>query len=145
MPSRKIEDLHPALQPLCLQFLERCKAAGHSVFITQTYRSTAEQHDLYAQGRTQAHLNAMGLTGVKAKPEMPRVTNVVGGKSEHNFTLNGRPAARAFDIAFMVNGKASWDEKLPWKAVGAIGQSIGLDWGGAWLTFKDKPHFQLKR
>ena len=27
--------------------------------------------------------------------------------------------------------------------VGAIGKSIGLEWGGDWKTPVDKPHFQL--
>ncbi|RDH97011.1 M15 family metallopeptidase [Caldimonas thermodepolymerans] len=143
--SRKIEHLHPDLQPLCRLLLERCAAAGYDVFLTQTFRSTEYQNMLYAQGRTQAQLNAAGLGHVMAEPSKPRVTNARGGSSEHNATLNGIPASRAFDIAFMRDGKASWADSEPWDKVGAIGRSLGLEWGGDWKTFKDRPHFQLPK
>jgi peptidoglycan L-alanyl-D-glutamate endopeptidase CwlK len=145
MNSRKIEHLHPDLRPLALAFLDRCADAKLSVFITQTYRSTAYQNDLYAQGRTRAQLDAVGLTDVIARPSLPRVTNALGGSSEHNATLNGQPAARAFDIAFMSAGKASWSDAMPWDQAGAIGRSLGLEWGGDWKSFKDRPHFQLPK
>lgn len=143
--SRQIEHLHPKLQPLCRLFLEHCKNAGMDVFITQTYRSTAYQNGLYAQGRTQAQLNAVGLTNVKAEPAKPRVTDARGGSSEHNATLGSQPASRAFDIAFMSEGKASWADSMPWSKAGAIGRSLGLEWGGDWVSFKDRPHFQLPK
>ncbi|ASJ25332.1 M15 family metallopeptidase [Laribacter hongkongensis] len=94
MPSRKIEDLHPALQPLCLEFKRRCADAGLDILITCTYRSNEEQNQLYAQGRN-------------GKPGS-RVTNAKGGQSEHNNTIQGQPASRAFDIVPLVNGKPVW-------------------------------------
>lgn len=145
MNSREIKHLHPALQPLCLQFLAACKAAGLNVFITQTYRSTDYQNGLYAQGRTQAQLNAVGLNSTKAEPSKLRVTNAIGGKSEHNATLAGVPASRAFDIAFMHNGAASWADSMPWAKAGALGRAVGLEWGGGWKSFVDRPHFQLRK
>lgn len=145
MNSREIKHLHPTLQPLCLQFLANCKAAGLNVFITQTYRSVEYQNSLYAQGRTQAQLNAVGLSGVKAEPSKPRVTNAKGGTSEHDRTLAGVPASRAFDIAFMSNGAASWADSMPWAKAGAIGRGLGLEWGGDWKSFVDRPHFQLRK
>jgi len=102
-------------------------------------------NSLYAQGRTQAQLNAVGLSHVKAEPTKSRVTKARGGTSEHNATLQGKPASRAFDIAFLVDGKASWADSLPWAKAGAIGRSLGLEWGGDWTSFKDRPHFQLKK
>ena len=79
MASRKIEDLHPDLQPLCREFVRRCEAAGVTALITTTFRSGAEQDELYAQGRT--------------KPG-PRVTNARAGQSAHNAMIQGKPAAR---------------------------------------------------
>lgn len=131
MPSRRLEDLHPELQPLARQFLDQCTAAGLRILITCTYRSPAEQAELYASGRTKP-----GPVVTKAKP----------GQSAHNFQVKGLPAARAFDIVPLdAKGKAIWDAANPaWKTAGAIATGLGLDWGGTW-KFKDLPHIQLPR
>ena len=31
-----------------------------------------------------------------------------------------------------------------YKAVGALGMDLGLEWGGSWKGFVDQPHFQLR-
>lgn len=130
MASRDILDLHPDLQPICREFLARCKAAGVDVLITCTYRSNAEQDALYAKGRT--------LPG-------PRVTNARAGQSAHNFMLNGRPAARAFDIVPLINGKPMWvASHHAWRQAGRIGQELGLTWYGApGSKFREMPHFEM--
>lgn len=131
MASRRIEDLHPLLQPLAEQFKTKADAQGIDFIFTCTYRSAGEQNALYAQGRT-----APGRI----------VTNAKAGQSRHNTTLNGKPASEAFDIVPMVNGKPCWDAKHPaWQTLGAIGESLGLEWAARWKTFKEFPHFQLKR
>ena len=132
MPSRKIEDLHPDLQPLCREFLRQCERAGLDILITCTYRSNQEQDQLYAQGR--------GEPG-------PRVTNAKAGQSAHNVTIQGRPAARAFDIVPLVNGKPVWDGKhAAWAQAGRIGVALGLVWyGSPGAKFPELPHFQLER
>jgi peptidoglycan L-alanyl-D-glutamate endopeptidase CwlK len=81
----------------------------------------AEQARLYAQGRT-----APGAIVTKAQP----------GSSWHNFGL-------AFDVAPLVNGRPAWpnDEAL-WDLIGRYGKAAGLDWGGDFLTIKDRPHFE---
>lgn len=129
MASRKIEDMHPKLQPLVRQFLERAEAAGVNVLITCTYRSNEEQDQLYAQGRS--------------KPG-PKVTNAKAGQSKHNHTLNGKPASLAFDVVPMVGGKCVWDAKHPhWQVLGLIGHQLGFDWyGSPGAPFKEYPHFQ---
>lgn len=144
MPSRKIEDLHPLLQPLCRQFIANCAAAGIPVIITCTWRSTQEQADNYAKGRTQAQLNAAGVNAV-AKPNEMKVTNAKPGQSAHEATLNGKPCARAFDfVPVTAGGAAIWNDNAKWAKCGAIAQTLGLDWGGAWKTIVDRPHCQLK-
>ncbi|WP_019100192.1 M15 family metallopeptidase [Chromobacterium haemolyticum] len=132
MPSRRIEDLHPALQPLCGQFLERCQAAGLDILITCTWRSGQEQDQLYAQGRT--------APGAK-------VTNARAGQSAHNATLDGKPAARAFDIVPKVNGKPEWNADHPhWQIAGRIGMELGLNWyGRPGAPFREFPHFELPK
>lgn len=130
MASRDITDLHPDLQPIAREFLRRCAAIGLDILITCTWRSGQEQDELYAKGRT--------------KPG-PRVTNARAGQSHHNFILNGRPAARAFDIVPLVAGKPAWVATHPaWQKAGRIGEALGLTWYGApGSTFREMPHFQL--
>ena len=129
MPSRKIEDLHPDLQPLCKQFIEMCFQAGVDVFLTTTFRSKLEQDALYAQGRS--------------KPGKI-VTNARGGQSHHNRSMeNGTPASLAFDIALRGANGLNWDTRTPqWKKAVQIGRSLGLECGADW-KMKDYPHFQL--
>ena len=132
MPSRKIDDLHPDLRPLCIVFIEKAGKLGVDALITCTYRSNAEQDELYAQGRD--------------KPGNI-VTRARGGQSAHNHTLDGKPASLAFDVVPMVNGKPMWSAAHPsWQILGEIGISLGLEWYGAPnAKFREFPHFQLKR
>jgi peptidoglycan L-alanyl-D-glutamate endopeptidase CwlK len=129
--SRDIEDLHPRLRLLCRNFLTLTRNEDIGTFLTCTYRSVAEQDELFAQGHT-----APGRI----------VTNAKGGQSAHNHTENGAPAALAFDIAIRntSNSSLNWDTHHPhWKWVGEIGKSLGLTWGGDW-RIRDYPHFELK-
>jgi peptidoglycan LD-endopeptidase CwlK len=137
MASRKIEDLHPDLIPLCQHFLLDCKDAGLDILVTCTYRSNIEQDALYAQGRT--------------KPGKI-VTNAKRGQSEHNFTLKGRPASKAFDIVPLVHGKCDWDlTSTAWKQIKEIWEKMKpingyyLDWYGRKdAPFREGCHFCLK-
>jgi peptidoglycan LD-endopeptidase CwlK len=130
MASRKLEHLHPDLKPLCEWFMEQCEAADIHPLITCTYRSHAEQEALYAQGRSQPG---------------KIVTNARGGQSRHNYTIDGKPASKAFDVVPLINGKPEWDASHPaWQHMGEIGESIGLEWAGRWTKFKEFPHFQMK-
>ena len=122
--SRKIDDLHPTVAKLCAAHMTACSQAGIELLITCTYRDNEEQARLYALGRT-----APGK----------KVTNAKPGQSMHNYRV-------AYDVVPMRHGKPVWgtageDGKL-WAQVGALGQAAGLEWGGAWESFKDLPHFQ---
>jgi peptidoglycan L-alanyl-D-glutamate endopeptidase CwlK len=118
--SRSIDDLHPKVKPLCVAFIEKCKALGIDVLITSTYRDAESQNALYAQGRT--------LPGKK-------VTNASAGKSFHNWRV-------AFDFVPIVNGKAMWDDAALFTRCGEIAESVGLEWAGRWIKFKELAHCQ---
>lgn len=133
MASRDPKHLHKDLQPLYAEFQKRCDAAGLHVFLVCTYRSGKEQDELYAQGRT--------------KPGRI-VTRARAGQSAHNAVdENGRPAARAFDIGVLLNGRYDGAGKSPdWAKAGKIGQDVGLNWYGAkGAVFHEMPHFELKK
>jgi peptidoglycan L-alanyl-D-glutamate endopeptidase CwlK len=132
MPSRRLDDLHPKLKPLAELFMARCQENGLDILITCTHRSSAEQNELYAQGRT--------------KPGKI-VTRARGGQSAHNFELDGKPAARAFDIVPLYMGKPIWRETHPdWQKAGEIGMALGLNWyGRPGAPFREFPHFELPK
>lgn len=128
MSSRKLTDLHPQMQPMVTRFLANARTAGIDLLVTCTYRSNEEQAALYAIGRT--------------KPGRI-VTNAKPGRSTHNNTLNGKPAALAVDVVPLRDGKPVWSASDPvWKRVGEIGEKVGLEWAGRWTTFREYPHFQ---
>lgn len=118
--SKSLNDLQPYVEYLANKFLEKCASQNFPVVIYYTLRTIQEQNNLYAQGRT--------------KPGKI-VTNAKGGQSYHNYGL-------AFDAAPLVNGQIDWNNEALYRKMGSIGQSVGLEWGGSWVSFKDTPHFQ---
>lgn len=152
MASREIKHLAADLQVLYNKFNDRCRRDtwflknGITVLLTCTYRSNEEQGQLFAQGRT--------------KPGRV-VTNAKPGRSKHNVVLaDGTPAAEAFDIVPLRNGKPVWgtsgdgidddpadderDDLEVWQRVGEHGEAVGLSWAGRWTSFKEFPHFEIK-
>lgn len=133
--SRKIEDLHPKVQPLAKELERRVEAElWVDLIFTSTHRDDESQNALYAIGRT------VKGSGVTAKKPMGNVvTNAKAGYSWHNYRL-------AFDVVPVRHGKPVWgtsgeDGKL-WARIGEIGEEIGLEWAGRWKTFKETAHFQ---
>lgn len=126
MPSRSLDDAHPALAAAWRAVEAEYEAAhpGHNLIITCTHRSVTEQSALYAQGRT--------------KPG-PIVTQLDGVTKRSNH--NHKPS-RALDFCVSVNGKVTWslDAYTP---VGLLAEAHGLIWGGNWPKFKDAPHVEL--
>lgn len=110
-------ELLPAVKRLAENLVKECEIMGFPLRITSGFRSCEAQNALYAQGRTKGG---------------SIVTNAKCGESLHNYGV-------AFDVAF--------DSKTPyvgpWDKVGAIGKRLGLEWGGEWTGFVDRPHFQL--
>jgi peptidoglycan L-alanyl-D-glutamate endopeptidase CwlK len=105
---------------------------GLDILITCTYRSDAEQAQLYAQGRS--------------KPGKV-VTNAQPGRSAHNYTLHGVPASLAFDIVPLLHDKPVWDTKgaakALWHQAAEPAMAHGLRWYGAHgSAFQEYPHFQ---
>ena len=119
--ERTIATLLPELQPLARALVQQAQTIGIRVRVISGLRSYAEQETLYAQGRT-----APG----------PVVTRARAGHSSHNFGI-------AFDIG-VFEGNRYLPDSPKYKAVGALGIELGLEWGGNWKNFVDEPHFQLR-
>lgn len=118
--SRKLEDLLPEVRVMAEKFIQACAAHGIDVLITSTYRDNESQAALYAQGRT-----APGNI----------VTRAQAGRSFHNYRV-------AFDFVPIVNGKAQWNDIKTFTKCGEIAESVGLEWAGRWVDFKELAHCQ---
>jgi peptidoglycan L-alanyl-D-glutamate endopeptidase CwlK len=118
--SRSLSDLNPKVAALCSEFINSCKKHNIDIIITSTYRDKESQDVLYAQGRT--------LPGKK-------VTNAKGGQSFHNYHV-------AFDFVPIVGGKAQWNDVALFTKCGEIAESLGLEWAGRWVKFKEMAHCQ---
>ncbi|MBU0664490.1 MAG: M15 family metallopeptidase [Proteobacteria bacterium] len=119
--EKVISTLLPEVQPIARALVQKAALGGIRIKIISGFRTYAEQNKLYAQGRT-----APGNI----------VTNARAGYSNHNFGI-------AFNIGIF-EGKTYLAESEKYKAVGAIGMDLGLEWGGNWKTIVDQPHFQLR-
>lgn len=143
MSSRSLSDLHPILRPIAGVFLDRVQQAGIDILVTCTYRSSAEQDELYKLGRiVRSHVGPWDVR----HPLGRTVTKAKGGQSEHNHTEQGVPSALAFDVVPLVSGKPIWDERSHlWLRIGDIGVALGLNWYGArGAPFREFPHFALR-
>ncbi len=117
-----IVTLLPEVRPYARALVQRVRSvADINIKLVSGLRTWAEQDALYAQGRTAAG---------------PKVTNARGGYSNHNFGI-------AFDIGVW-EGQRYLPDSPKYKAVGALGMTLGLEWGGHWTTIVDQPHFQLR-
>ena len=119
--EKVIATLLPEIRPIARALVQKAAANGIEIKVISGHRSYAEQEALYAKGRT--------VPG-------PRVTNARGGHSNHNFGI-------AFDVGVFSCGKYLGTSPK-YKAVGVLGQDLGLEWGGNWTSIVDEPHFQLR-
>lgn len=111
--------LQPELKIACIALIGRMNVLSKPVYLKEGFRTAKRQDELYAQGRT--------LPG-------GIITNAKGLQSYHNYGL-------AFDLVFKdyeYNPPADW-----WDTLGREGRALGLEWGGGWIDFKDRPHFEL--
>ena len=120
--EKRLQQLHPALASRVRAMVADLAAQGTVVEVVQGLRTFAEQDELYAKGRT--------------KPGAI-VTQARGGESNHNYGL-------AVDLCPFTNDKPDWNAPMGvWAAIGAAAAAHGLEWGGQWKKFLDKPHVQL--
>lgn len=146
--SRRVEDMHPALQPRVRAVKADWAAAGEDVLVTCTHRTNVEQDGLFAIGRT--------------KPGKI-VTRARGGESNHNnyITIKGVlvPASLAFDFVPLRYGKLIWgtagdgldddpsddhtDDKELWQRCANIAKAHGFKWfGEPNAAFREYPHLE---
>jgi peptidoglycan L-alanyl-D-glutamate endopeptidase CwlK len=123
----KLDGVHPALVEKTGRILAAMSALGFPMLVTDGVRTVTEQAALYAKGRT-----APGKIVTQCDGELKR--------SNHQVKADG--FGHAVDCCFLVDGKPSWDDALPWRLYGETAKALGLKWGGFWTT-PDRPHVEL--
>lgn len=118
-PEEVLHSLRPKVRKLAEALIEACAAKGLEIEVVRGLRTTEEQDEYYALGRT--------------KPGAI-ITHARGGDSFHNYGV-------AFDIR-PTHFKDDAEKAEIRRKVGPIGESLGLEWGGRWEEFEDIPHFQ---
>jgi peptidoglycan L-alanyl-D-glutamate endopeptidase CwlK len=117
--TSNLERLQPRAAELAHQLVAKAAEKGMIIKVVSGLRTMEEQDALYAQGRT--------------KPG-PIITTARGGYSVHNTGL-------AFDIGLFRDDKYVAEDPA-YDAVGQLGKSLGLVWGGDVPAIKDFPHFE---
>lgn len=112
-------------------------------YVTEVLRTNARQRFLYSKGRAVSTLKSRGFTTKEiqdyrnqgSSSTEPRVTNTLS--SMH---IKGI----ACDIVPIKNGAIWWNAPSEvWAIIGKAASAHGLEWGGNWKSFVDRPHVQL--
>jgi len=117
-----VDSLHPAMQARASAFLDDAKRQGLDLVFNEGFRPNERQQALYEKGRT---------------VDGNIITNAPAGKSIHNYGM-------AFDVVpRSLKSDPQWAPESPlWAKVGDTARKYGLEWGGDWSKFTDKPHVQ---
>ena len=109
--NRDLNALHPHVKKLAIDMGAKCKKEVCPILITETKRGRIRQNYL----------------------KLTKKSNASYGFSYHNYGL-------AFDFVPLKDGKPVWDDHDLWERCGVIAEGLGLQWGGRWPKFIDKPH-----
>ena len=129
-----LKGIHPDLEKV---MTEAIKTSSVDFTITDGLRTTAQQQALYAKGRT-------------APGKIVTYTDGVKKKSNHQAKSDGY--GYAVDLYAYYGGKVQVDDDktiinkiAPHIKSVAKKLGINIEWGGDWKSFKDYPHFELKK
>lgn len=138
--SRYLADLCPRLRPLAAQALGELIGEGFQPWIVDTLRTKAEHAANVAKGtswtKRSKHL-------ARTREECSDCGHLANSQGESGLS-------HAIDAAplevWQAHGpdKLAWDPEHPfWSRLGAIGERLGLGWGGRWEQ-RDLGHLELR-
>ena len=138
----RIGDVHPCLKEYAIELIKRCYKEGIRVQLSSGYRSTIDQAYIYGQGRSSYIYNGKQYGRIKDSngKQLPIISNAKPGTSIHNYGL-----AIDYFLVTEDGNNSIWAINSDWKLVAAIAKSMGFDWGGDWLSFRDYPHLQYTK
>lgn len=116
--SRLLNDLDPVFLPLAAMLLARATEQLMPVLITCTRRTAAEQAIALASG----------------------ASSVTHSTHQDGLAIDICPYSQWMEFG---EDKLQWNAGDPqWPKLGAIGEALGLRWGGRWRTPHDPGHFE---
>ncbi len=110
-----LNSLHPYFRDKVYQLLQLCESEGITLAIVEAYRTPSKQHEYQTMGK--------------------KYTRSGAGKSKHQYGM-------AIDVVPVVDSVAQWNNIALWRKVGAMGEKLGLRWGGRWRHPFDPGHFE---
>jgi hypothetical protein len=110
-----VSALHPYFRDKVQQLISICRSKGIELAFVETYRTHAKQAEYKGMGK--------------------KYTRSGAGKSKHQYGL-------AVDVVPVIGDSAVWHNPVLWKKVGAVGERLGLRWGGRWRRPYDPGHFE---
>jgi len=110
-----LDALHPYFRDKISLLISTCKSKGIELAIVESYRTSTKQNEYKSMGK--------------------KYTRSGGGHSKHQYGL-------AVDVVPVIDSVAQWDNVKLWRKVGAIGEQLGLRWGGRWRNPYDPGHFE---
>lgn len=129
--EERIKKLHPAIRNRARMFINTAQEKyGIKLRITSGHRDFFTQEELYSRPWDGIDNDKDGLIDEADE----KVTQAKPGSSFHNYGL-------ALDVVEIKDGKGLW-ENPNWPLIGRIGKSFGFEWGGDWIGFVDRPHFE---
>lgn len=110
-----LDALHPYFRDKISLLISTCKSKGIELAIVESYRTHTKQNEYKSMGK--------------------KYTRSGGGHSKHQYGL-------AVEVVPVIDSVAQWDNVKLWRKVGAIGEQLGLRWGGRWRNPYDPGHFE---
>jgi hypothetical protein len=131
--------------------IEGFKREGIRFVVVETLRTAEVQAAYYAQGRQSLdQVNSLrkkaGLYLFIKATENCQITKAMHSAHQDGFAVDVVPV--------LPSGSIPWNTiEYPglWRAMGDVGLSLGLDWGGTWAPLNkigigwDAPHYELRR
>jgi peptidoglycan L-alanyl-D-glutamate endopeptidase CwlK len=110
------------------------------IYISETRRELAVQMAYYSRSR----MSVADVKRMYAAAGLYKISDEEA-KTANTQTLSSRHIqGKAMDLVPEIDGIVAWNaaEKV-WNRMGDIAKADGVEWGGSWDSFKDKPHFQI--
>ena len=140
------EKVNATFRAKALAVIRDLESQGYKVQITEVYRSTARQRQLFCQGRPTAKLRdtwrfTMDEIRAARNAGFTATKPIVTGMRSPKYHGTGK----AMDIVFRnAQNQPIWSTAYAgWKAYGAACANHGLQWAGTWKTMREYAHCQL--